>query len=98
MDYIAFVVKLDDPVFNRLFATFRGAIDTLAKAKASERRRQVTRLIRLQNTLVDLIEFLDPEALRISHGERTKLALPKDDGLVGEAATAPSSGSLAAAK
>lgn len=42
-----------------------------------ERERYYDRLIMLQNKLIDLIDFLDPDRVRISTGEREKISIKR---------------------
>jgi hypothetical protein len=71
LGYVQYCARLDDdPAFAAWFARLRSDVDHLASA---ERGNQV-RLTRLQNALVDLIEFLDPDRQRLPAKYRDRLA------------------------
>ena len=72
LGYVEFCTRLeDDPVFAKWFHRLRSDIDQVAASKRSER----SRLIVLQNKLIDLIEFLDPDGLRLPANRRDRLAM-----------------------
>ncbi len=61
MGYVQFSARLDDdPAFAKWFYRLREDIDRIATVDRSEQ----SRLIVLQNSLVGLVEFLDPQQLR----------------------------------
>jgi hypothetical protein len=73
LGYVQFCARLDDdPAFAKWFHRLRDDIDQIAAGKRSE----CSRLIVLQNGLIDLIEFLDPDRLRLPAKRRDRLALP----------------------
>jgi hypothetical protein len=73
LGYVQFCDQLeDDPAFAKWFQRLRDDIDEIAVSKRSE----LSRLIVLQNRLIDLIEFLDPDSLRLPANRRDRLALP----------------------
>ena len=74
LGYVTFCEKVDsDPAFQKWFRRLRSDVDTLA---ASDHSKQ-DRLITLQNKLIDLIEFLDPEGARLPKKYRHKLDGPR---------------------
>ena len=76
LGYAAFSQRLyGDPAFAAWFARLREDVDTVAAASAEDN----VRLVRLQNDLVDLIEFLDPGAVRIIPAQRNRLPLRPQD-------------------
>lgn len=83
LGYVQFCTRLDeDPAFARWFHRLRDDdIDQVARSKRSER----SRLVVSQNTLIDLIEFLDPDHLRLPANRRDRLALPSKKGWTAEA-------------
>jgi len=62
----------DDPAFPQWFDRIRAGLDQVAGADQAERAQ----LIRMQHRLVDLIEFLDPNQLRLPARLRDRLAPP----------------------
>jgi hypothetical protein len=71
LGYVQFCARLeDDPVFAKWFARLRGGVDQLANTQAER-----SRVVSLQNGLVDLIEFLDPQRLRLPARLRDRLTL-----------------------
>jgi hypothetical protein len=71
--YAAFVVRRrEHPDFAHWFDPLADDIALLAR----EPDRHLGRLIALQHALVDLMEFLDPDCVRLPASERTKLPLP----------------------
>jgi hypothetical protein len=82
LGYVQFCAQLDDDlVFAKWFHRLRGDIDQIATATRSER----SRLIVLQNRLIDLIEFLDPHCWRLPANRRQRLALPSKQGIEADA-------------
>ncbi|MGH9207485.1 MAG: hypothetical protein ACRD1G_13190 [Acidimicrobiales bacterium] len=83
LGFVQFCAQLDDdPVFAKWFHRLRGDIDQVAAATRSQR----SRLIDLQNRLIDLIEFLDPDCWRPPPANRRKrLALPSKQGIEADA-------------
>ena len=72
LGYAEFCARLDaDPKFTRWFERLRSGLDEIANTSKPEQ----TQLIRAQHTLVDLIEFLDPERLRLPTRRRDKIPL-----------------------
>ncbi len=72
LGYVQFCARLDEePGFAQWFARLRSDIDDLAVDRTNQ-----ARLIALQNTLIDLIEFLDPERLRLPAKYRDRLKSP----------------------
>lgn len=72
MGYAAFCDRLDeDEDFRGWFDRLRADVDLMVD------RGQDDRLVRLQNDLVDLIDHLDPKALRIPAGFRQRLPKPE---------------------
>ncbi|GAA0904338.1 hypothetical protein [Virgisporangium aurantiacum] len=69
--YVEYCARLDtDATFGAWFARLRRNVDDLVHPD----RDNQTRLIRLQNALVDLIEFLDPDRERLPAKYRDRLA------------------------
>lgn len=72
MGYAAFCERLDeDEDFRRWFERLRADVDLMVD------RSQDERLVRLQNDMVDLIDHLDPKALRIPAEFRQRLPRPE---------------------
>jgi hypothetical protein len=70
MGYVQFCTRLDDdPRFSRWFHRLREDLDKVATAD----RPDQLRLITLQNNLIDLVEFLDPDGLRLPMRYRSRL-------------------------
>jgi hypothetical protein len=73
LGYVQFCTRLDaDPAFAKWFQRLRDGMDDVAAAAGAER----VRLIQVQHCLVDLIEFLDPQWLRLPARLRDRLPLP----------------------
>jgi hypothetical protein len=70
MGYASFVARRQDPLFARWFAK----LETDVRRLGDEPGRHHERLIRLQNALIDLVDFLDPDYRRFPPNRRTKLA------------------------
>lgn len=71
LGYVQFCARLDDdPKFARWFHRLRSDIDQVATA----RRAEQSRLIALQNRLIDLIQFLDPQKQRLPAKYRDQLS------------------------
>lgn len=69
MGYVQFCARLeDDSAFAKWFARLRGGLDQVANTQAER-----FRIVSLQNGLVDLIEFLDPQQLRLPARLRDRL-------------------------
>jgi hypothetical protein len=78
LGYVQFCEKLDDdPAFAKWFGRLRNDIDLVAATKRAEQ----SRLIALQNSLIDLIEFLDPQQMRLPARDRARLAATHAAGL-----------------
>jgi hypothetical protein len=74
--YATFSQKLhEDEHFAEWFSSPRYDFECLVQ----EREKYYDRLILLQNKLIDLIDFLDPEKVRISTDERQKIPLNNSD-------------------
>jgi hypothetical protein len=72
---VRFCAQLDDDQeFAKWFQRLRSDVDEVATTAPAAQ----TRLIALQNRLVDLIEFLDPDRLRLPSQYRERLA-PSDE-------------------
>jgi hypothetical protein len=72
MGYATFCDRLDsDENFRRWFDRLRADVDLMVD------RRHDERLVRLQNDLIDLIDHLDPKALRIPAEFRERLPKPE---------------------
>jgi hypothetical protein len=69
MGYASFVARRQDASFSRWFDRLADDIDTLAKDSGAHDER----LIQLQRALVDLIDFLDPDATRFPRERRTRI-------------------------
>ncbi len=70
--YATFSQRLhEDKIFNSWFSSLTSDLECLDK----EGKAHYGRLIVLQNTLIDLIDFLDPDKIRISTEERNKISL-----------------------
>jgi len=70
LGYAEFCTRLDDdPKFTQWLGRLRSGLDEIANTSRPEKAQ----LIRLQHTLVDLIEFLDPERLRLPTRRRDKI-------------------------
>jgi hypothetical protein len=73
LGYVQFCSRLaEDPTFASWFRRLRDGMDTVRDADDS----QEAQIIHLQHTLVDLIEFLDPDHWRLPGRLRDRLALP----------------------
>jgi len=70
MGFAEFVQRLDDPLFSKWFSKLEKDIAILA----GEVQGHEQRLIALQHTLIDLIDFLDPDCSRVPKSYRTKIA------------------------
>jgi hypothetical protein len=74
LGYVRYCAQLDDDTaFAAWFARLRSDVDHLARAE----RGNQTRLTRLQNALIDLIEFLDPDRQRLPAKYRDRW--PRDE-------------------
>jgi hypothetical protein len=69
--YAKFLSNQQDPEFDRWFGHLREDIDVLAREPDG---RHDERLRALQRALIDLIDLLDPEAIRVQASERRRLA------------------------
>lgn len=70
MGYVRFCAELDnDAAFARWFHRLRSDVDQIAAAG----RAEASRLISLQNRLIDLIQFLDPQQQRLPAKYRSRL-------------------------
>jgi hypothetical protein len=69
--YAKFLSSQQDPEFDRWFGHLRDDIDMLAREPDGGHDE---RLRALQSALIDLIDLLDPEAVRIQTSERRRLA------------------------
>jgi hypothetical protein len=75
MGYVQFCAQLDDDqAFAKWFQRLRSDVDKVATTAPAAQ----TRLIALQNRLIDLIEFLDPDRLRLPSKYRERLT-PSDE-------------------
>lgn len=73
LGYAAFSRRLrGDEEFASWFARLDADIDVVARSDAAGNLR----LVRLQRDLVDLIDFLDPESIRVPAGYRARIELP----------------------
>jgi hypothetical protein len=76
MGYAAFDRRLgSDPEFAAWFAQLSEDVDVVARSTDAEN----IRLFQLQVGLIDLIDFLDPEAIRIPRDYRARLDEPAQD-------------------
>jgi hypothetical protein len=66
--YSEFVAKLDDARFAHWFARLEASLQLIIH----EPREHLQRLTQLQHALVDLIDFLDPDGVRIPKNTRLK--------------------------
>jgi hypothetical protein len=74
--YAAFDRRLDsDPAFAAWFARLSDDIDVVARSTDADN----IRLFQLQRELIDLIDFLDPDAIRIPPDFRARLPEPTHD-------------------
>ena len=69
LGFAAFVAKLDQPAFSRWFVHLREDIDTLARESGA-----CERLVPMQHSLIDLIDFLDPDHVRLPASDYRKLS------------------------
>ncbi len=82
LGYVEFCTRLeDDPAFAKWFHRLRSDIDQVAASKRSER----SRLIVLQNKIIDLIEFLDPDRLRFPANRRDRLVMSSEQASTADA-------------
>lgn len=73
LGYVQFCARLDeDPGFANWFLRLREGMDDVAAADGVE----LVQLIKVQHHLIDLIEFLDPQHLRLPARKRDRLPLP----------------------
>ncbi len=73
LGYAAFCRRLDnDTEFQTWFAGLREDVNVIARSSDHENQR----LTLLQRLLIDLIDFLDPQAIRIPKSVRNRLAEP----------------------
>lgn len=73
--YVRFCGRLDDdPAFAKWFQRLRSDVDEVASTAPAGQ----SRLIAVQNRLIDLIEFLDPDQLRLPSKYRERLAPPSE--------------------
>jgi hypothetical protein len=73
LGFVAFCERLDkDHDFAAWFDRLRADVDNAAVAEAS----RLGRLVRLQHTLISIIEYLDPDAVRLPDKNRRRLPLP----------------------
>jgi hypothetical protein len=70
--FAEFSHRLEDPEFRRWFRTIEGSIAAIV----SETGFNEARMILVQHALVDLIDFLDPERIRLPADCRCKIAWP----------------------
>jgi hypothetical protein len=76
LGYVRFCARLDDDQeFAKWFQRLRSDVDEVASTAPAEQ----TRLIALQNRLIDLIEFLDPDRLRLPSKYRERLTPSGED-------------------
>lgn len=76
MGYAAFERRLEsDPEFAAWFAGLSADIDVVARSSAVEN----IRLFQVQRELIDLIDFLDPDSVRIPANLRARLPEPQPD-------------------
>jgi hypothetical protein len=76
MGYAAFSRRLEsDPEFASWFAQLSADVDVVARSSDMDN----VRLFWLQRELIDLIDFLDPDAVRISRDFRARLPEPVQD-------------------
>jgi hypothetical protein len=79
--YATFAVRLEsDPEFSRWFQRLSSEVAILAHPAPG----QLDRLIGVQQALVDIIDSLDPDGLRLPRKHLTRLPLPPDATLVPE--------------
>ncbi|WP_020533539.1 hypothetical protein [Flexithrix dorotheae] len=67
--YAEFRDKMNDSKFSFWFDTLVASIEVLAKNPESKLKR----MIMLQHALIDLIDFLDPDSIRVSANRRSKI-------------------------
>jgi hypothetical protein len=83
LGYVQFCARLDEDLgFANWFLRLREGMDDVAAADGLE----LVQLIKVQHHLIDLIEFLDPQHLRLPARKRDRLPLPSQ-----REATRPSS-------
>jgi hypothetical protein len=68
--FAEFSAKLANPVFAVWFSKLNADIESLALDDGNGQGR---RLIKLQNALIDLLDFLDPQKVRISQESRRRI-------------------------
>jgi hypothetical protein len=87
LGYVQFCAQLDDnPAFAKWFHRLRSDVDRVATAERAEQ----SRLISLQNRLIDLIQFLDPQKQRLPAKYRDQLSPTLKSALEGTTDTANS--------
>jgi len=69
LGYATFVQKLKDPDFNYWFKNLHKDIEKFIREPGVSRNR----IVLLQNALIDLIDFLDPDCARIPESKRKKV-------------------------
>jgi hypothetical protein len=74
LGYASFVEALKQPDFNVWFSKLRNSVDYLESAGEPD----LSRLILLQNALIDLIDFLDPGCVRFPRSLRNRRELPAE--------------------
>jgi hypothetical protein len=76
LGYVRFCEQLDnDPAFARWFRRLRDNLEELAEARHADQAGVVA----LQHSLVDLIEFADPQQLRLPARFRDRLTSPNSE-------------------
>lgn len=74
--YAGFLVRQKKPEFDRWFVDLRADIDALANEPDAGHEQ---RLVALQQALVELIDLLDPDQVRIPTSERRRLTVGGDE-------------------
>jgi hypothetical protein len=77
LGYAKFLSCQQDPQFNRWFGHLREDVDSLAREPDGGHDE---RLRALQGALIDLIDLLDPDAVRVQSAERQRLPARAADG------------------
>jgi hypothetical protein len=72
--YATFVQRLKDPDFHCWFESLHNDIERFVRKPGEDTKR----IVLLQNALIDLIDFLDPDCVRIPKSKRKRVSFCKE--------------------